>query len=317
MVAVNRHPPFPPGTHICLQRACGLGILRAVIGNMTALLCVLALLPGGGPALGAGISGTQQQGGALKARRTSTRVPARQQAVSFSSFVVKACAQMPRGGGYAANTDTIRHLSANAVHWDAAAQRLHVEPAAAQPSFCSSACYVALLRALELWQQHIRRHLPPEAWQALDITEQKDGIGVWGRANANGPGFAKLVHDLQAGRNFEDVRLARPGDFLKFFWTEEIGCRERGHQVVYLGTEMKDGKPCIRYWSSNSPDGYGVKSTPAADMHHMIFTRITRPEMFARAARLPETDEWLSDMQRKPFTYDEIRTACGIIPRAD
>lgn len=297
-----------------LRQAAALGILAGMRMLCAALLFGLPLLCE--TAAGAGIGGTQAA--QLKTRRTGTRVPAHpQQAISFSSLVVRACAEMPRGGGYAANTDTIHHLSTNAVHWDKAAQRLHVNLAAAQPSFCSSACYVALLRALELWQLHIRRHLAPEAWQALDMAEQKDGIGVWGRANSNGPGFAKLVHDLQAGRNFEDVRLARPGDFLKFFWTEEIGCSERGHQVVYLGTETKDGKPCIRYWSSNSPDGYGVKSTPAAEMHHMIFTRITRPEMFARAARLPEADEWLSDMQKKPFTYDEIRTACDIIPRAD
>lgn len=280
---------------------------------MLAILCCLALLCGS--AAGAGISGTRQ-GAPLKVRRTSARVPAQKQAVSFSSFVVKACSQMPRGGGYAANAETIRTLSEQAVVWDDAAQRLLVNPQAAQPSFCSAACYVALLRALELWQQHIHRHLPPEAWHALDMAEQKDGIGVWGRANANGPGLAKLVHDLQAGRNFEDVRLARPGDFLKFFWTDEIGSRERGHLVVFLGTETKEGKLHIRYWSSNMPDGCGVKSTPAADMHHPIFTRITRPEMFARAARLPETDEWLSDMQRRAFTYDEVRTACGIIPAA-
>lgn len=285
----------------------------AVRVTPAAVICCLALLCD--TAAGAGISGAQ--GTALKTRRTSARVPARQQAVSFSTFVLKACKEMPVGGGYKANSDTIRNLSSKAVYWDEQAQRLHVELPAAQPSFCSAACYVALLRAFELWQQHIRRHLPPQAWQALDIAEQKDGIGIWGRANANGPGFAKLIHDLQAGRNFEDVRLARPGDFLKFFWTEEIGCKERGHMVVFLGTETKDGQLHIRYWSSNTPDGYGVKSTPMVNMHHLIFTRITRPEMFARAAQLPETDNWLADMQQRPFTYDEIRTACGIIPRRD
>lgn len=298
------------------QDACtggkGLVYCAAVRVTPAAVICCLALLCD--TAAGAGISGAQ--GTALKTRRTSARVPARQQAVSFSTFVLKACKEMPVGGGYKANSDTIRSLSSKAVYWDEQAQRLHVELPAAQPSFCSAACYVALLRAFELWQQHIRRHLPPQAWQALDIAEQKDGIGIWGRANANGPGFAKLIHDLQAGRNFEDVRLARPGDFLKFFWTEEIGCNERGHMVVFLGTETKDGQLHIRYWSSNTPDGYGVKSIPMVNMHHLIFTRITRPEMFARAAQLPETDNWLADMQRRSFSYDEIRTACGIIPAA-
>lgn len=294
------------------QDACtggkGLVYCAAVRVTPAAVICCLALLCD--TAAGAGISGAQ--GTALKTRRTSARVPARQQAVSFSTFVLKACKEMPVGGGYKANSDTIRTLSSKAVYWDEQAQRLHVELPAAQPSFCSAACYVALLRAFELWQQHIRRHLPPQAWQALDIAEQKDGIGIWGRANANGPGFAKLVHDLGAGVNFTELQQARAGDFLKFFWNGEIGARERGHIVVFLGTAEVDGQPAVRYWSANKPDGFSERTVPLAKMHHLIFTRITKPENFANASKLPATDAWLRDMQKNSVPFDEVCKRCGI-----
>ena len=54
----------------------------------------------------------------------------------------------------------------------------------------------------------------------MAVKSQADGVGIWGRANANGPGFSKLVHDLQAGINFTEPEKAVPGDFLKLFWNK-------------------------------------------------------------------------------------------------
>lgn len=267
------------------------------------------------------ISGGKGQGTAaagkpapqLKTRTTRSGAATPRKNVDFCACVYRAVRNMPAGGGYAARDSTIRNLSENAVVWDDAQQKLRVDIQRATPSFCSSACYVALLYALQVWQVNTGLKLPPAAWAAMDITRQRDGIGIWGRANANGPGFAKLVHDLRAGASFTDIRRAKPGDFLKFFWSEEIGCRERGHLVVFLGTEEKDGATHVRYWSSNTPDGYSIRSTPLSQMHHPIFTRITRPDQFANAARLPEADPWLQDMQTRSFTFAEVCSACGII----
>src|SRR5256885_5765061 len=41
---------------------------------------------------------------------------------------------------------------------------------------------------------------------------QRDGEGIWGRWNANGPGTARLFQELGIGRNFVDVSQAQPGE---------------------------------------------------------------------------------------------------------
>lgn len=252
----------------------------------------------------------------LKPRTThiprTPAVPQPARAADFSACVLRALEQMPRGGGYSVKASASRNLSTKAVVWDETAQRLRIDVQAAQPSFCSGACYVALLHALEIWQASSGAALPPAAWKAMDVHGQADGSGVWGRANANGPGFSKLVHDLNAGVSFTDPAAAQPGDFLKFFWSGEIGARERGHMVVFLGTQQVEGQPHIRYWSANMPDGYSERSIPLSKMHHLIFTRITRPANFANAATLPATDTWLRDMQKKSVDFSEVSHACGI-----
>lgn len=254
--------------------------------------------------------------GSLKVRRVGSqaaRVSNPQAEIDFSNYVQKALSQMPKGGGYSVKAPASKNLSTKAIVWDAASQQLKVNVAEAQPSFCSGACYVLLLHSLKLWQQGTHAPLPPEAWKACDVHGQGDGYGIWGRANANGPGFAKLVHDLGAGENFTDIKKARPGDFLKFFWTEEIGCKERGHMVAFLGLEEKEGLLHVRYWSSNMPDGYSERSIPLQKMHNLIFTRITHPGKFANADKLPAVDTWLKDMQKRSVPFSEVAEQCGIV----
>lgn len=280
------------------------------------------LLAAAGQCPGASISGSQPPGASTGGQQQhAANVPhlqANAPAIAhFSDFVLLSLKDMPAGGGYSTKSQASKNLSTKALVWDEAGRRLRVNVQAAQPSFCSEACYMVLVHALELWQSQASRKLPTNAWKALCVHGQADGVAVWGRANANGPGFAKLVHDLGAGRNFEDIRIARPGDFLKFFWTDEIGCRERGHMVVFLGTEQVEGKLHIRYWSSNVPEGYSRRSVPIDKMHHLIFTRITKPEMFAGAAELAPKDAWLADMQKRSVPFSEVCQTCGVISREE
>ena len=265
---------------------------------------------GGAPAPGAADTGKPR----LKQRQTVAR-PAQQQALN--AMVLQAVADMPGNGGYSVGASAAKRLANQAVVWNEADHALKLNLKAAQPSFCSAACYIALLRSLQLWQQSGAGSLPPAAWKAMDVTlGTPDGKGVWGRANANGPGFAKLVHDLGAGVNFTELQQARAGDFLKFFWNGEIGAKERGHIVVFLGTAEVDGQPAVRYWSANKPDGFSERTVPLAKMHHLIFTRITKPENFANAAKLPESDAWLRDMQKASVPFDEVCKRCGIAAAA-
>lgn len=238
--------------------------------------------------------------------------------VNFSQYVLFVIQkQMPVGGGYSATPETVNHLAGNVVSWDAEAQKLVITPLNARPSFCSAACYLVLLQALQKWEQHTGNKLPAEAWQLFNICEnQADGHGVWGRANANGPGLAKLVSDVGAGVNFTDIALARPGDFLKIFWGPDIGRKERGHLVVYLGAEKKNDRIYLRYWSANTPDGYGTKSVPLDSMHHLIFTRITAPQNFANVTKLPATDPLLEAMLTRDFSFAQVIKMCRIrIPK--
>lgn len=232
----------------------------------------------------------------------------------FNRIILNTIQQnMPGGGGYSATPTDVERLAQQAVVWTESKKTLTIEPRLAVPTFCSAACYMVLLRSLQRWESTVGRHFPSEIWQKLDVTpNQPDGTGIWGRANANGPGFAKMIYDIGTGINFHDVRLAQPGDFLKIFWTEDIGATERGHLVIYLGLERKNDTVYLRYWSANKPGGYGVKSAPLSRMHNLIFTRITAPQNFVRATKLSTSDSWLADMQRKSFSFAEVRRKCGI-----
>ena len=251
----------------------------------------------------------------LKRRTPTTGVrKAATQSLLFNRIVLNTIQKdMPSGGGYSATPTDVERLAQQAVVWSESKQSLTIEPRQAVPTFCSAACYMVLLRSVQRWESTVGRRFPAEIWKKLDVTlNQPDGTGIWGRANANGPGFAKMIHDIGAGINFNDVRLAQPGDFLKIFWSEDIGLTERGHLVIYLGLERKNGSVYLRYWSANKPGGYGVKSAPLSRMHNLIFTRITAPQNFVRATKLPTCDSWLEDMQRRSFTFAEVRRKCNI-----
>ena len=254
--------------------------------------------------------------GAALPSNSATQQPSRQtpEFQSFSDHVLWAIKhQMPKGGGYSATPDTVNALVGNAVKWDKKNKKLLINPDKAQPSFCSGACYLVLLKALQRWQTTTGKQLSAKAWKSFDIyLDQKDGHGVWGRANANGPGFAKLIADTGTGINFTNYKDARPGDFLKIFWTDAIGRKERGHLVVYLGSEKKNGSTLLHYWSANKPTGYSTKSCDIKQAKHLIFTRITHPERFDKVTKLPDIDSLLEDMQMRDFSFSEVMDMCNI-----
>lgn len=214
------------------------------------------------------------------------------QPADFNVRILAAIRSMPAGGGYD-GSDATKNLLAKAS--TQAGGNFRIDAARARPSFCSGATYLVLLKALGTG---------PEA--LLPTIDQPDGHGIFGRWNANGPGAAKLVADLGAGENFTSWEAARPGDFLKIWWTEEIGGSERGHHVVYLGHDEKS----VRFWSSNRPGGYGTKTVPRKDCRRVLFTRVTRPEKFA--TRLPATDPWLARMLRDDFNWAEVVEKCRV-----
>ncbi len=214
---------------------------------------------------------------------------------NFNSKVLAAVRSMPSGGKYDGSDATKNLLHDACVLTDG---RIQVHANKATPSFCSGATYLVLLKALDQGTQAL-----------LPEIDQQDGHGIFGRWNSNGPGAAKLVTDLDAGKNFTSWENAQPGDFLKIWWTAEIGGRERGHLVVYLSHNSKS----VRFWSSNQPGGYGIKSVPRSDCHRVLFTRITKPENFANAKKLSAVDPWLKRMLRDDFAWSEVVEKCRVM----
>ncbi len=177
-------------------------------------------------------------------------------AADFNDLVLQQVRSMPQGGGYATTTGAHTALR-SAARIDSGAVRL--QPAKAMPSYCSGATYLVFLKTLGAAQRGGKAPLTPETWELLLPEPMADGQGIWGRWNANGPGTARLFHEAGLGRNFTEFSDAKPGDFMKIFWTDAVGSNERGHSVVYLGTETMDGVEHVRFWSSNKPGGYGEK----------------------------------------------------------
>lgn len=264
----------------------------------------------------AGIGWVDAAAGPVSARKAGDARPrARIMAEDpLNSFVIGAIARMPRGGGYQTGEQAWKQFCNEAVSWDEERGSLDLSPRAARPSFCSVAAYFALTLALQDWERARRVRFSRAFWQYMvPAYGQADGVRGWGRLNANGPGLAKWARELGCGVNFTDVRLARPGDFLKIFWTEKIGAGEFGHFVVFLGWKKNEnGQWLLRFWSSNMGMGYGVKETPLSDCKRLLFTRIHRPAAFAGFARLPETDVWLQSLLQREVSATDMLRRCGI-----
>ena len=257
----------------------------------------------------------------------------------FRDVLIGNIDEFVEGGGYYTGK-TLNPLFVRTA-WDGLEQALSFDEtgrpvwdvSVLRPSFCSGACYMALLKALYDWDSaHV---ISPEAWKNLKPYTvegsawpvQSDGEGCWGRANANGPGFAVLAARLGAGENayignrneyanatayWNAWGNVRRGDFLKIFWNGYIGAdsahSESGHMVLFLGRQYAtlNGRrdDIITYWSSNGSGtkidgGYGVSTCRASKIYRAVRTRITDPAAFDRAKELPPLarDSWLCALE--------------------
>ena len=145
---------------------------------------------------------------------------------SWQQAVLAAIDSFPEHGGYYTGgkpnelfaKTTWRGLH-DAYQMTAGDERPRFDPMLAQPSFCSSATYGVLIKALLIWDK--KHKIKREAWINMmprvgiadefnpDGVGQDDGVGFWGRANANGPGLGVLVRELDAGYSFTAYRGAK------------------------------------------------------------------------------------------------------------
>ncbi len=155
--------------------------------------------------------------------------------------------------------------------------------------FCSSSTYAIFLQLISKLERSGGVRINPELnRELLDIGSsedviygKRDGVGIFGRWNANGPGVAVLFHELGIGENFQDPRQALPGDFLKIFWNDEIGKKERGHLVIFLKHSPDFKKTLV--WSANQKNqdgssGNGTMWVENTRIRRAIFSRLTHPE---------------------------------------
>ncbi len=234
-----------------------------------------------------------------------------QLATPYNDLIVQQIRTMPQGGGYSSTHEASQRLSGSVSV--ASPLGLNVAAPLAQPSYCSGATYLVFLKTIDaLCRQGV---IPPDdrAMSALLITGQRDGEGIWGRWNANGPGTARLFYELGLGHNFSDWSQARAGDFMKIWWSTAVGKREHGHSVIYLGTETVNGVDSVRFWSSNVGVGYSVKTVPRAKVAGVVFSRLTVPQNLTRAPQLaPRVDPYLARLLSTDSSMLQVHEACGM-----
>lgn len=227
----------------------------------------------------------------------------------WNRAVLDAVRSMPEGGGYSVTREAGEKLRSSAQVSDG---KLVVRPEVARPSYCSGATYLVFLKVVAEAHRRGELQLDKEVLKALLPAAQRDGHGVWGRWNANGPGTARWFHELGLGRNFTSFEEARPGDFMKIFWRDAVGANERGHLVIYLGTETIDGREHVRFWSSNKPGGFGEKSVPRSSIARALFSRLERPERLANVSRMPAVDTYLAGLLEKESSFAEACRLSGV-----
>lgn len=253
---------------------------------MKFLKTALALLLAGAPALAADLT-----------------------ARDYNDYVVAAVKTLPDGGPYSKKDDATIALgkSLSVDHG-----LLKQEPSVACPVYCSGASYEAFIAVLIKLQQEKALQLRDEAMEGLLVHMQPDGTDTWGRWNANGPGTSRLFFELGLGMNTMDWKAAKPGDFMKIFYTDQIGKYEHGHSVVYLGTIKKNGTEYMRYWSSDPPNGRGVSEIPKSRVFRAIFSRLQHPENLNNIPSMPKSDPYLASLLTTPSTLDEMKEKIGL-----
>jgi hypothetical protein len=204
----------------------------------------------------------------------------------YNAVVLEQINQMPRGGRYSTSRVAKIRLERSA-HFESG--KFFFLPSEASPSFCSGATYLVFIRTIERLRERGQIQLDYATLNQLIIRDQRDGEGIWGRWNANGPGTARLFHELGLGRNFTDFAQAKPGDFMKIFWNKNVGRRE-----------------------SNVGVGYGEKSVPRKKIAYAIFSRLQTPANLARINSAPFVDGYLASLLRKSSSFSEAGAKCGL-----
>ena len=226
----------------------------------------------------------------------------------YNQMVLDAIASMPKGGGFSRGQDGEEAIKRGAYYENGT---IVVTPQNATPSYCTGASYLVFLKVIvELQKRGLG--LSPDALKAMLMTGQPDGTDVWGRWNSNGPGTSRLFFELGLGKNFLDWKQAKAGDFMKIFWNNHVGKLERGHSVVYLGTELKNGVEMVRFYSSDPPVGFGSRSVEKSTIIRAVFSRLTNPKGLESILVVPRSDPYLASLLTYESNWNELLEKIGL-----
>ncbi len=255
---------------------------------------------------------------------------------------------LPNGGGYSrGGSFQLPTVTAHNIGGD----RWEMRAFDGFPSHCASATYAVYARLVAVLQNSGSINLSGEQILAFetkkrmpDGTTLVDGQGTFQIFNANGAGVAAFLKHTGTGMSFRDDKLlyARPGDFLKLFWSENVGASEKGHQVIYTGHRVMDGRDMVCFWSSQHQskkkrgggtealyfpaeeggkvyDGYGEVCRPREDIKEMVFSRVTcmqhlaagLDDMHARAQTRPRRAVYFRRRLSLHAAQQIVRSGCA------
>ena len=277
--------------------------------------------------------------------------------VDYNKMILDIIKAMPKGGGYTLSVSELQlpTITANSVgggKWEMRVFEGH-------PSHCTSATYTIFAQLAATLQNGGRINLSPTEIESLAIQHSMpdgkarvDGQGPFQIFNSNGAGAAALIKHTGTGISFRDDKFvyARPGDFLKLFWNENVGATERGHQVVFLDHRTVEGREMVCFWGSQHQkhdkrreggseplyypmaagdevvDGYGEVCRPRGDIKAMVFSRVTCMEhlgdgLEAMAAQASPpgsradlfVDEFLYGLREKSSDHATLDRTYGIL----
>ena len=232
--------------------------------------------------------------------------------LQIRDWVMESIEEMPSKGGYELTRRPPEKLR-DAFSWNL--NELHIDQYSAVPSYCTTATYIIFYKVLEKYWAYTRSQPGRAVLEMIKPDIDSDGVRIWGRWNSNGPATAKLFYETGMGKNFDRIEDASPGDFLKLFWNGEIGKNEKGHSVVYLGTERVNGIRMIKFWgSSKDTEGFGIRLVPMTDAKYLLFSRLINLRNADNIASLPVTDDFLASMLSKISNWPQVRKVTGIQP---
>ncbi len=279
--------------------------------------------------------------------------------IDYNAMILDIIKSLPTGGGYSLSARTVQ-LPTVTAH-NIGGGRWEMRSYDGFPSYCSSATYAVFAHLATELHNSGRITLRPDQMHSLKVlkrnpdgTARADGQGPFAIFNSNGAGVAAFLKHTGTGFSFRDDALAhaRPGDFLKLFWNKKVGATERGHQAIFTGRRVVDGRDMVCFWSSQKQrkkkragkreplyfpasaggvvqNGYGEVCRPRTDIKAMVFSRLTcmknltfgLDEMALKAAPrggLADlfVDEYLYSIRTTSSDHATLDRMYGILPQA-